>query len=510
MPQGQLQYACKIIIETLGPVVIDMLEKHETPDVICHALHLCTVDEGQPQCHLFPVPKDVSIQDRAMKYSNYGTSGLAWKHRRKEPFSVCKLPGIKILCDWIERIFDDHNPALDIDGDNFSTFQTLRGSSWRGKDCNDEQENIHPGAKPELGDVFHDTNCNGIYGVDGNTGLPYEDLYCKDSQPIGVAAIGDSVTAHFHIPPEWLEAEKLNVEMLRYLPFWLENELDWPHLSGTTGFMNDTTGRIEGSTDSIYLQMRKRNRCNHRDYQNLGVNGGRSGSTLNNENALARDKLKDNPLLVFYALVGNDVCNGHSDTLAHMTSPEEMRKNFLKTLKFLDAKVPNGSHLIVIGLADGSLLYDNLKNRVHPLGKLWGNVKYPQFYDWFNCLQVTPCAGWMNSNATIRNGTTKRARELSQVLKSVVAETKGKLRNFDASYLDCPIGPVLDAWKAQGGEGWQLIEPVDGFHINQIAHKLTAEYTWNYLEKNLPHFIGNINPHNAEIIKKFGEQGGHL
>lgn len=39
-----------------------------------------------------------------------------------------------------------------------------------------------------------------------------------------------------------------------------------------------------------------------------------------------RDQQNDNPALVFYALIGNDVCNGHPGT-ASMTTPEQFEKN---------------------------------------------------------------------------------------------------------------------------------------------------------------------------------------
>ena len=74
----------------------------------------------------------------------------------------------------------------------------------------------------------------------------------------------------------------------------------------------------------------------HRDYQNVGVNGARSGAM--NETikyGLARNQDTDYPLVVFYALIGNDVCNGHNDTLADMTTPEEMYANALGTLQYL-------------------------------------------------------------------------------------------------------------------------------------------------------------------------------
>ena len=51
--------------------------------------------------------------------------------------------------------------------------------------------------------------------------------------------------------------------------------------------------------------MNTRNRCTHRDFQNIGVNGARSGSM--NETikyAIARNQTGDYPALVTIALVG--------------------------------------------------------------------------------------------------------------------------------------------------------------------------------------------------------------
>ena len=40
------------------------------------------------------------------------------------------------------------------------------------------------------------------------------------------------------------------------------------------GYMNNPYPNVNhGPTDSIYLRLRDRNRCNHRDYQNIAVNG---------------------------------------------------------------------------------------------------------------------------------------------------------------------------------------------------------------------------------------------
>ena len=40
---------------------------------------------------------------------------------------------------------------------------TLRGTDWRGKDCNDFRDDVYPGRKPIDYDVEYDSNCNGIY-----------------------------------------------------------------------------------------------------------------------------------------------------------------------------------------------------------------------------------------------------------------------------------------------------------------------------------------------------------
>ena len=47
-------------------------------------------------------------------------------------------------------------------------------------------------------------------------------------------------------------------------------EADWPQLGFATGFRNSSMPRlVTGNTDSLYLRLRARNRCNHRDYHNL-------------------------------------------------------------------------------------------------------------------------------------------------------------------------------------------------------------------------------------------------
>lgn len=196
-----------------------------------------------------------------------------------------------------------------------------------------------------------------------------------------------------------------------------------------------------GHSDSIYLKLWERNHCNHRDYQNLAKNGADSFEANSKLiKSMARDQKLDQPALVFYSLVGNDVCQARPD-LSNLTTPQEMRRNVLETLKGLDERLPNGSHVILTGLADGRILYDSLHNRTHPIGSLRNDVTYEHFYDFMNCLQVSPCFGWMNSNKTIRDLTSERAAQLSAVLKNV-AETM-KYENFDVYFFDCPLEEAL-------------------------------------------------------------------
>ena len=123
------------------------------------------------------------------------------------------------------------------------------------------------------------------------------------------------------------------------------------------------------------------------------------------------DILKKNKLLA-----GNDVCNGHPGT-SHMTTPSEFYQNNLKSFEYLDANLPYGSRILSMGLANGSILYEAMHDRIHPIGWLNQDVTYTDLYDYLNCLQVSPCYGWMNSNATMRELTTQRAMELTQLMK---------------------------------------------------------------------------------------------
>jgi len=79
--------------------------------------------------------------------------------------------------------------------------------------------------------------------------------------------------------------------------------------------------------------------------------------------AIARDPTHDYPALVFWELIGNDVCNSSPDP-SSMTSPETFRTKIIALWDKLDTYLPAGSHMVVTGVADGRVLYECLKDRV--------------------------------------------------------------------------------------------------------------------------------------------------
>jgi acyloxyacyl hydrolase len=215
----------------------------ETPDVICHSLKICTDDPGQPECRLFPskISSSLSIAQRGANLRNRHSSQLSLSASK-----ACEIPGIKEICKILENVFNNHIPLLDFDGDHFGTESALRGTSWRGKDCDDFSRKVRPGARSVNGDAILDENCNGIFGMDSTTGRPWEEEFCNDTQRLGIVVLGDSVSAHFHLPEQWLDARQLSVAGFEHLLFIIDNEADWPQLSGVTGHINITWPNIEG------------------------------------------------------------------------------------------------------------------------------------------------------------------------------------------------------------------------------------------------------------------------
>lgn len=509
LPSNDLQELCKVLVDEYGPGIIHLIEAKETPDVACYGVGLCKHDTPNT-CHLFPFPTTSLTDQRLRLLSAIKLAEQSRGRPYKEIFKgICDDPLFKQICNIIERFGNDHEPLVDIDGDHFSREETFRGTSWRGKDCNDFDSKVYPGRRTINGDKDFDSNCNGIFGIDTSTGRTFEEQWCNGTGQMGVVVLGDSVGAHFHIPPEYLTAKDLSVDTFTDLLFILENEFDWPMLSMTTGHFNSSRWKnsITGPMDSIYSRMVQRNRCNHRDYQNIAVNGARS-SSMNRTivRSLARHQKLDYPLMIILELIGNDVCSSHHDT-THMTTPQEFHDNYLSIFKYLDSVLPKGSIVLVSGLVDGRILYDSLHDHIHPIGSLRGDVTYTQMYEFLNCLEVSPCFGWMNANETWRNITTERAEQLNKVLRELVSNAT--YNNFELRYHDLPTTEVFNSWVSRGGKAWQLIEPVDGFHPNQLANALTANVTWGMFETLFANALPSVNPYNDLIVKKFGDQGGY-
>ncbi|EGC34254.1 hypothetical protein DICPUDRAFT_153563 [Dictyostelium purpureum] len=475
---------CIWLVNTYGKSIIQNFEKYEHADDVCHAMNICT----SPECRLFP-SNTPTYSNPEHKHEEYDASNPKVS---ADPWS------------WIQNLINlfssKHLPIEDIDNDKYSMESTFRGYSWRGKDCNDLRSDIHPGINEETTtDPSIDWNCNGIYGVN-NKSQSYEDLFCSGSGPMGVIVSGDSAGAHFSIPPQWMTASQINSTTYNGFLSILENEVDWPMRSAYTGWEPSTDTY---TVDSMYLRMRERNFCNHRDYQNLGVNGASSGSTATKIiQSLSRNQQTDNPALFFLELIGNDVCSGHH-TYDTMTTPQEFETNIVSILNYLDTQLPKGSHVVFVGLADGRVLWDSLWNRTHPLG-----ATYEEVYDFLNCIQVSPCWGWMNPNETVRDFTSTRAAELSAVYNQIIKNYT--FTNFDMIYYDFPFNAINAQWVAQGGQTWELIEPIDGFHPNQITNYLMASFFYNSLTQDKPEWLGNINPFNSQIQAIFGNQGGYV
>ena len=151
-----------------------------------------------------------------------------------------------------------------------------------------------------------------------------------------------------------MNVTEMNQSVFDQMYYVLLDELDWPMLSATSAYYNNTDKWkfiIDGPVQSLYQYMYENNKCIHRDYQNLGVNGARSSSMAHQLiQTIARDNKIDHPIWGLWELIGNDVCNGHPGT-SHMTTPDEFYANNMESFTYLDSVLPNGSRILTMGLA---------------------------------------------------------------------------------------------------------------------------------------------------------------
>ena len=481
---------CTGVSALMNPVVVPLVEEGESPEVICHAIHFCQDD--QTMCHLFPQKYHGS------KRRDHIRKVVATHAHKVGSFDICTY--IPAIC----TVFDQHRPAFDHDDDGFSTFEELRGTHWRGKDCNDWSASTYPGKASS--DGFVDENCNGIYGMNTTTWQPYEDSLCKGSGAMGVGVLGDSVSLHFHIPRSYVNVSELSAEVMAHTMRLFGNEAGWPMLSWMTGYANvsDYAPDIpSGPMVSVYSKMVQRNKCNHRDYQNIGVNGYTSFDLYNLTQAVARNRTADKPMLLVFAMVGNDICTAYN--FENMTKPQEYHDNIVRAVFRADELLPSGSHIVLIPIADARILYNEMHNRIHPLGWVNKDITYRNFYDYFNCVGYSPCWGWMNHEESIRNQTFEVASKLNAQLPIIIAETRNKTKNVKVHY----YGALFDqAIKSYSGDKASLIDEVDGFHPSQLGTALFGQTLWDAMIAE-GEIIPPMNPHNFEIVTRFGDQGGY-
>ena len=203
-------------------------------------------------------------------------------------------------------------------------------------------------------------------------------------------------------------------------------------------------------------------------------------------------------------------------------------------LSFLDSKLPADSHVLFMGMAKGSLLFKTLNGLQHPLGYFRQDVKYNQLYDFFNCLEISPCWGWMNTNATVREAADVWADSLTDQLTGIVAEHP-QWTNFKLDFVPLPLDKFMAKWLAEGKEPSLLLERSDGFHPSQYMVNMLVSFPIlslslsfssdsfsiaipppplsqvdqivSSVDKDL--VFGKVNPNNAKIIELFGSQGGY-
>jgi hypothetical protein len=184
----ELRDVCNEFVSIYGPSIIAGLESFENADAICHSMNLC----ADANCKLFPTLGEADYEAFVTTQRRYSlrnvqqdmkssgdqtqansaqdlidlTSGYVAELGRSRPHHDLKalLTTLRQRMDsswqrhwapsphdspwdWIieliDRLASYHLPLVDVDGDHMSLSKGLRGSNWRGKDCNDLDSTMH-------------------------------------------------------------------------------------------------------------------------------------------------------------------------------------------------------------------------------------------------------------------------------------------------------------------------------------------------------------------------------
>ena len=146
----RLQTGCDIAAEYVAPFILDVISNTTSPDTLCYDMGVCYAEPGKTMCHLFPLPRSLNEVDHdrergeSLRLPPREYVDLALADSRGWPW-ICYIPGVYYLCEAFDDVYDQLLPAVDFDGDRFSPAETLRGSIWRGRDCNDFDREVYPG-----------------------------------------------------------------------------------------------------------------------------------------------------------------------------------------------------------------------------------------------------------------------------------------------------------------------------------------------------------------------------
>jgi len=168
-PIGKL--VCGIVKDILDLIGLAKIDPKQSPEVTCQSLKLCPTPL---ECTLFPTwPPTSSDPNPSLEETrSYQPPSVNSFLEARDDYNFWQdfLNALQIVLtgsfkDNVKQLFDEHLPmnADDQDGDRHATTSVLRGSSWRGRDCNDKAADVYPGRSVSDYPASVDHNCNGIY-----------------------------------------------------------------------------------------------------------------------------------------------------------------------------------------------------------------------------------------------------------------------------------------------------------------------------------------------------------